>query len=58
MKEQRPREAVLETSGRMCTLVLEVKWDSREGGEVEPDQMGVGRSPVVGFDPADRVYQP
>src|SRR5215471_17220157 len=58
IKEQRPRQPVLEAAGRVSAFVLEVKSNAWHAGQRHTDEMRVGRAIEVGVDELDRVCYP
>ena len=58
VQEQRACQTVLEAAGRVAGLVLQIDVDTREAGQVDRDQVGIGRAVEVGFDLADGRRHP
>ncbi len=58
VQEQRTRQAVLEAAGGMAGLVLEIQINARETGQLQRNQVGVGRAVEIGFDLLDGVGHP
>ena len=58
VEKQRARQAMLEAARRMGRFVLQVEVDAGEGRQVELQQMGVGRAPLVVLDQRDGMARP
>ena len=58
VKEERPRQPVLEAAGRMGAFILEIEIDAGKPGQVEPEKMRVGGPLEIRLDPVDRLVNP
>ena len=58
IQEERARESMLETAGRMARLILEIEIDARKARQIERNEMRVGRAIEVGLDLVNGVGRP
>ena len=60
IQKQRPRQPVLQAARGVRGFVLEVQVNAQRGkrGQAQWDQVGIGATLVVGFDPGDGFVEP